>query len=84
MKIEYRGINEEERRYHREAWIIYDDNKKAEIEKADKICEMLKFCGWNVYHEYGWIVVRVDDREDYKELVKVYKKLKMDFERDLE
>lgn len=43
---------------------------------------MLKFCSWDVYHEYGWIVVRVCDREDYK--VKVYKKLKKDFERDLE
>lgn len=76
MKIEYRGINEDEKRYHREAWITYDDTKKIAIEKADKICSMLQACGWSPAHEYGLIVIRVCDKEDYKELVEVYKKIK--------
>ena len=76
MTIEYKGRNKEENRNHCEAWIMCDEDNKKEEEKKDKICEIIKENGWEVFNEYGWAVVRVFDKEDYRDLVEVYKKAK--------
>lgn len=76
MKIEYKGRNLEENRNYREAWIEYDDTKKSEEEKADKIAKILEEKGWKVACEYGWIGIRVYDKEEYQEVVEDYKEAK--------
>lgn len=76
MMIEYRGKNKKEDRNHCEAWITYDEDNKKEQGKVDKICEIIAENGWKVFSEYGWIVIRVCDKEDYRDLVEVYKKAK--------
>lgn len=74
MKIEYRGRNKEEDRNYCEAYITYDEKK--EQKKADKIFDILTEKGWSVEQEEECASIRVYDREDYTELVEVYKKAK--------
>lgn len=76
MTIEYRGRNKEENRNHCEAWILYNEDNKKEEEKVVKICELIKKEGWEVFSDYGFIVIKVFDKEDYRDLVKVYKEAK--------
>ena len=76
MTIEYRGRNKEENRNHCEAWILYNEDNKKEEEKVVKICEIIKKEGWEVFSDYVFIVIRVFDKEDYRDLVEVYKKAK--------
>lgn len=76
MTIEYRGRNKEENRNHCEAWILYDEDNKKEEEKVVKICETITKEGWEVFADYGFIVIKVFDKEDYRDLVEVYKKAK--------
>ena len=73
MKIEYKGINKEDRNY-REAYITYDEKK--EQKKADKIFDILTEKGWNVEQEEECACIRVYDKNDYKVLVEDYKKAK--------
>lgn len=74
MKIEYKGINTEEGRNYREAYITYDEKK--EQKKAGKIFDILTEKGWKVEQEEECAVIRVSDKDDYNELVKDYKKAK--------
>ena len=74
MKIEYRGINEDENRYFREAYITYDEQKEQKI--VDKIFEILSEKGWKVEQEEECASIRVCNRTEYKELVEDYKKAK--------
>ena len=77
MTIEYKGKNLEEGRRNPEAWIFYDETKKAESEKADKLIEILESKGWKCVSEEGWIIVHVDfGRDEYDDLVWDYKEAK--------
>ena len=74
MKIEYRGRNAEEDRNYCEAYITYDESK--EQKKADRVFAIIAEKGWEVEEEDECASIRVFDREDYKELVEVYKQAK--------
>ena len=74
MKIEYKGINSEENRNYREAWITYDEER--EEEKAIKVLGLLECMGWKIYTEEGWSIIRVSDKEEYEMVRADYKKAK--------
>ena len=74
MKIEYKGINPEENRNYREAWITYDEER--EEEKAIKVLGLLECMGWEIYTEEGWSIIRVSDKEEYEMVRADYKKAK--------
>ena len=84
MTIEYRGRNKKEDRDHCEAWLTYNENSPKEEVQANKICEIIEKGGWEVYSEYGWIVIRVFDKTDYKDLMEVYKKAKKETRKELD
>ncbi len=74
MTIEYKGRNLEEGRKNPEAWIFYDETKKAESEKADKLIEVLESKGWECPSEEGWIIVPLPfEKYDYNRLLYDYK-----------
>ena len=74
MKIEYRGINPEQDRNYREAYVLY--NEEIEQEKANKILGLLGCMGWKIEEEEGCACVRVADKEEYEMLLADYKKAK--------
>lgn len=76
MKIEYKGRNPEEDRCNREAWILYNEDNMNEAEKAIKVIGLLECMGWKTFHEEGWAIVRVTDKDEYDILVSDYKKAK--------
>lgn len=72
MTIEYRGKSEDLN--YRCADICYNEDK--EEEKAMKLVGELENNGYECYCDEEIISVIVEDKEEYNELVKLYKALK--------
>ena len=75
MTIEYSGKNEIYTT--RCAIIAYDDENKQEEILNDRIVDYLeKMTTYKISCEMGCTLISVDDKEDYKELVAIYKAAK--------
>lgn len=74
MKIDYHGKCVEEGRDYRETYILY--NPETETELAEYIVETLETMGYEVTEEEGYVSIVVSDKNEYQEIVDIYKEIK--------